>query len=179
MIMLAGLGNPGEEYRNTRHNAGFLFVDYLYQHAEEVIKPWKYDKYINANLAVITLNQNITLLKPHTFMNLSGQSIKNYATRYELGVENIYVAHDDLDLRLGNFKIQNGIGPKMHNGISSIEDALGSKDFWRIRIGIDKREESNDVSGEAYVLSKFSVEEKEKLIANFDFIYERLLLTIG
>ncbi len=160
----------------------------MYEHAEEIIKPWKYDKYLNADIAEIALTAtcymlHVTLLKPQTFMNLSGKTIKKFATCYtclrQAGAARLFIAHDDLDLRLGNFKIQMGTGPKMHNGISSIEDTLGTKDFWRIRIGIDNRDEDNAGSGESYVLGRFTEVEQKQLQTDFNVIYQRFLFNFS
>lgn len=90
------------------------------------------------------------------------------ATFYKIPTTNIYVIHDDLDLRLGEYKIQKGVGPKLHYGIQSIEEKLGNSDFWRIRIGVDNREPKNRTQGETYVLQEFTEEEKEILNKTLD-----------
>jgi peptidyl-tRNA hydrolase, PTH1 family len=138
MKLIIGLGNPGSKYVHNRHNAGYLLVDRV-QSSEFVAK------------------------KTDCFMNESGKFVKKLTTNYELPTTNLYIAHDDLDLKLGTYKIQFGVGPKVHNGISSIESALGGKDFWRIRIGVDNRDSDNRTSGEEYVLQDFTKEELDIL----------------
>ena len=178
MFIIVGLGNPGEKYRENRHNVGFMFVDYLYKNSD-VVKPWKYDKYTQSEISQVTFPMSddrrltTTLVKPQTFMNQSGDAVKKIISNQKSEIGNLYVVHDDLDLVLSNFKIQKGTGPKVHNGISSIEDVLGSKDFWRVRIGVDNRGDKN-ISGETYVLQNFTFEEKKSLQDTFPNIKERL-----
>lgn len=139
MKLLVGLGNPGAKYEQTRHNVGFLFLDYLQKQQK--------------------LNKQIKTLKPDTYMNRSGIAVAKELSFYKLLPANLIVVHDDLDLKLGEFKIQFGKGPKLHNGIESIEHLIGSKEFWRVRVGIDNRVPDNRVSGESYVLQNFTPEE--------------------
>ena len=154
MKLLIGLGNPGDKYVLTRHNAGFIFLDYMYDH-NEIIKPWKFDKYVNAKVAEISRNnKTIMLAKPQTFMNRSGETAVKLIIRNTISPADVYVAHDDLDIKLGEFKVSLGKGPKLHNGISSIEDMWKTKEFWRIRIGVENRTEP--IPGETFVLSNFS-----------------------
>ena len=139
MILIAGLGNPGEKYAHTRHNVGFMFLDYLLSEVSPS-PPWKFDTYTNAEITKTnSMKLHAILAKPQTFMNRSGESIRSIAKNNSLSPIDILVAHDDLDLELGNFKIQLGVGPKKHNGLSSIQDQLHTPDFWRIRIGVDNR----------------------------------------
>ena len=179
MFIITGLGNPGEKYQDNRHNAGFMFIDYLYNNSE-VVKPWKYDKYSQSEISQVTFpmtdDRRLTtdLVKPQTYMNKSGDAVKKIISNQKSEISNLFVIHDDLDLVLSNFKIQKGVGPKVHNGISSIEDVLGSKDFWRVRIGVDNREDKK-ISGETYVLQNFTSEEKTTLETTFPKILERLI----
>lgn len=172
MKIIVGLGNPGEKYTLNRHNAGFMFVDYLYDNAE-VLKPWKFDKYSNAEIAEINLQATsyklqAVLAKPQTFMNRSGLSVKQLATNYKLQATSCYVAHDDLDIKLGEFKISLGKGPKLHNGIASVEDIWKTKEFWRVRIGVENR--TQPIPGETYVLSSFLPDEMGTLHDSFKHI---------
>lgn len=96
-------------------------------------------------------------------MNESGEFVKKLTTDYRLQTTDLYVVHDDLDIPLGSYKIQFGRGPKDHNGILSIEDKLGTKDFWRVRVGVDNRPFDNKPMGEEYVLQNFTDEEREIL----------------
>ncbi len=139
MKLIVGLGNPGKEYAQTRHSVGYMFVDHL----QESVLP-----------------KDMVVKKCDTFMNNSGDFVKKMVGDYKLDLDNLYVAHDDLDIPLGKFKIQFGRGPKDHNGILDIEEKLGTKDFWRIRIGIDNRPFDNKPMGEVYTLENFKPEEK-------------------
>jgi PTH1 family peptidyl-tRNA hydrolase len=168
MKLIVGLGNPGSEYAKTRHNAGFMFVDYVYDH-NEVIKSWKFDKYSNSELAVVIFqNEETILVKPQTFMNKSGHSVVKLAITYKIQPTDCFIAHDDLDFKLGDFKISLGKGPKLHNGITSIEELWKTKNFWRIRIGVDNRNEP--IPGDTYVLRSFDVEELSSLYSVFQEI---------
>jgi len=137
MKLIVGLGNPGEKYKNTRHNAGFLVVDEL----EKLNWP------------------SIVLFKPQKLMNRSGQEVKKLVKKYPLDRNELYVIHDDLDIPLGKFKINFGKGPKVHNGLQSIYEQLGTKNFWHIRIGIDG--DRGGKSGEDFVLGNWRPEERE------------------
>jgi PTH1 family peptidyl-tRNA hydrolase len=179
MQLIVGLGNPGERYERTRHNVGFLVLEKLKtkisnfqfpiskwfdttHHPESVEgqilnRNFQLEKKFNAEIQKL---EDVILAKPQTFMNESGMAVSSLANFYKIKPDNIYVIHDDLDLRLGDYKIQKGVGPKLHYGIQSIEEKLGSKDFWRIRVGVDNRDPQNRIPGEEYVLQKFTDEEK-------------------
>ncbi|MBI4225727.1 aminoacyl-tRNA hydrolase [Candidatus Roizmanbacteria bacterium] len=169
MHLIVGLGNPGEKYKNNRHNVGFMFVDYM-------------AKLLNGSIAKkqfnnITIQQynNLILAKPLTFMNHSGQAVTKILTDYRVPITDLLVVHDDLDIPIGKFKIQKGVGPRLHNGIESIEKSLGTKDFWRLRIGVDNRNPDNWVDGETYVLNDFLLDEKKLLLKQvFPKILKRL-----
>lgn len=185
MKLIVGLGNPGEKYKNNRHNVGAMFVDYLLHEArsmkhktQESLSEWKLDKKLEAKIYKAKVNdKKIILTKPQTFMNLSGQAVIKLASCFMLHVSrDLYVAHDDLDITLGKFKIQTGVGPKLHNGLLSIEEKLGTKDFWRIRIGVDNRGPETKMSGEAYVLQDFTLEESGVVEKVFYEIFNRLSL---
>jgi len=161
MRIIIGLGNPGDEYKLTRHNAGVMMVDKLASLPVGQLHSdygWR-----RRNSMMMYEGQGVVLVKTaDMFMNESGRLIHDLRfTKYDLG--DLWVAHDDLDLRLGDFKIQKGRGPKVHNGVESVENALGTRDFWRIRIGIDNRMPENRIDGETYVLQKFSREELGKI----------------
>lgn len=135
MKLIVGLGNPGIDYQKTRHSAGHIIVDALK----------KSPKY--------------KAVKSDSFMNESGTFVKSLCTKYNIQNTDLYIVHDDLDIKLGEWKIQFGRGPKDHNGILDIEDKLGTKDFWRVRIGVDNRPLDNKPLGIEYVLQNFSDEE--------------------
>lgn len=142
MKLVVCLGNPGNAYVNTRHNAGFLVANALQDSK---------------------LPKDTVLKKSDTFMNESGSFVKKLIDTYNLSPDDLYIIHDDLDIRLGEYKIQFGKGPKDHNGILDIEDKLETKDFWRVRIGVDNRPLDDKPMGEEYVLQNFSDEERKIL----------------
>lgn len=148
MKLIIGLGNPGEKYKNNRHNTGFLVVDQL----KTRISKSK------------TLNSKQTLIfKSKNFMNDSGSFVKKLTNAYHLVPSALYIVHDDLDIRLGEYKIQFGKGPKDNNGLNDIYEELGTKDFWHVRIGVDNRDTENRVSGKDYVLEDFTYGERKIL----------------
>jgi len=154
MYLIAGLGNPGDKYKQTRHNIGFLVID-------EITKNLSYTNITNQNFQSITKKNLSTIYaKPQTFMNLSGESILNIVEYYNIPNENIIIVHDDLDLPFGTVKFKIGGGHGGHNGLRSIDSHIG-KDYIRVRVGIGKPEQKNDVAN--YVLSNFSKEEFKDL----------------
>ncbi len=182
MVILIGLGNPGKKYEMNRHNVGFMFVDSLlkkYSTDQRLSNiDYSYDKYSDADIAKIQYpisnSQLPTLLaKPRTFMNKSGFTANKLISNSQCPMSNLIVVHDDLDIRLGEFKIQQGKGPKVHNGLSSIESSLRFKDFWRVRIGIDNRDRFAG-TGEEYVLGNFTKDESEILQDTFSNIQKQL-----
>lgn len=165
MKLIVGLGNPGEKYRNTRHNVGFLILDELKNQISKsqlLISNQSQNFQINNNFrAEILKIGNTILAKPQTFMNASGEAITSITSFYKVKPNDIYVIHDDLDIRLGDYKIQKGVGPKLHYGITSIDEKLGTTSYWRVRIGVDNRAPKNRILGEEYVLQNFLDDEKE------------------
>lgn len=150
MKILIGLGNPGAEYANTRHNVGMLLVERV---ASSLANASSYGWRREKNILIFETKDLVLVKSGDIFMNESGRLVQG------LPEGELYVAHDDLDIRLGEYKIQFGRGPKEHGGINSIESVMG-KEFWRMRIGIDNRGSDLQVSGEEYVLQKFTSEEK-------------------
>jgi PTH1 family peptidyl-tRNA hydrolase len=157
MKLVVGLGNPGEKYVGTRHNVGFVVVDELRRglDADEFGDNKKF-------LAEVTRVGEVILARPDTFMNKSGEAVSKLVRFYKIEMDDLWVIHDDLDIRLGEYKIQKGVGPKVHNGVNDIEERLGTTDFWRVRVGVDSRV-GREVSGEEYVLGKFFGEEVKKI----------------
>jgi PTH1 family peptidyl-tRNA hydrolase len=132
--LFVGLGNPGAQYERTRHNAGFWFID-------ELASQWKtslvYDKAYHGLVARTTqAGQTVWLLEPQTFMNLSGKAVGPLARFFKIAPNEILVAHDELDLMPGEAKVKLGGSHAGHNGLKDIAAALGTLDFWRLRIGI-------------------------------------------
>lgn len=164
MKIIAGLGNPEKKYELTRHNAGFMVVDVL---AKELGESWKKEKKFNAE---IIKTGDIILAKPLTYMNLSGEAVQKILSFYKIPysppdkggegglLDNLTVIHDDIDIPLGKFKISVDSRSAGHNGVQSIIDALGTKNFKRIRVGI-KAEEKEKIPADKFVLQKFKKEE--------------------
>lgn len=145
MKLIVGLGNPGVKYANTRHNAGFLVVEAL-QNSK--------------------LPRDVVLRKSDVFMNESGGFVKRLLSQYpSIPISSIYIVHDDLDIPLGTFKIQFGRGPKDHNGIKSVDSELETNEYWRVRVGIENRNQESGIreSGEKYTLEDFTDEERKTL----------------
>jgi len=156
MQLIVGLGNPGAKYLGTRHNIGFQVLDYL---AEQNNLSFCDSKW-RARIAKAKLwNKTILLVKPETFMNESGVAVGRIADYYRVAIEDIIVIHDDLDLDLARVKIVVNRGGGGHNGIASLINHLGSKEFSRVEVGIGRPPENRPASD--FVLAKFdSVEQK-------------------
>lgn len=152
--LVVGLGNPGKEYQKTRHNAGWIVIDFAYPNLS-----WEQDNYAVADIAK---NEDITFVKPTTFMNLSGESVGYITKKKDIAAEHCIVIYDDIDLPLGKLKISYDRGSGGHNGIKSIQDHLGTAEFIRIRIGISKVLDSEELV-KPNVLGKFEPEELEIL----------------
>lgn len=154
---MVGLGNPGEEYRRTRHNVGFRVVEALAELAGKV----KFKKKYKGEFAEVELPAcsgiRAGLLKPQTYMNRSGISIKEAVKSLGVSVEDIIVVHDELDLPLGKVKIKKGGGTAGHKGLESVKEFLGTSDFVRVRIGIDKKMGRDATS---HVLGRFRTDEE-------------------
>ena len=156
--LLVGLGNPGIKYERNRHNIGFCLIDYFTSqiNSEDYI-----DKF-NSKYTLVRLNDNkIHIIKPQTYMNRSGVSVRNCKDFFKIAPENIIVVYDDMDLTLGSLKIKSSGGSAGHNGIKSLIDEIGSNNFVRIRIGIGKPLNKENVNN--YVLSNFKKDEFEAL----------------
>lgn len=174
MYTIVGLGNPGDEYKNNRHNVGRLFLDFVLNTYQG--NKFQHDKKLRSFVTKIQVGRILMLLvKPDTYMNNSGIAVQSCVKRYMLQVtRELFVAHDDLDIPLGKFKIQKGTGPKLHNGLESIENHLKKSDFYRIRIGVENRDPERRIPGEAYVLQNFTVDENAILNTTFPTIVSRL-----
>ena len=156
MKLIVGLGNPGEKYVNNRHNVGHMFIDFLN------------DKKITSVKAV----------KTDCFMNVSGAFVSRVLAKNGGDTQDLFIVHDDLDIPFGMFKVQRGRGPKVHNGITSVEEKLGTADFWRVRVGVEARLRQDSggprPSGEEYVLADFTQDERAMLNEVFPKIYSRI-----
>lgn len=163
MKLIVGLGNPGEKYKHNRHNIGFVVVDQLSKNLE-----FEFNKKFNAEMVT---TKDYILAKPQTFMNESGVSVSAIAHFYKLKSDDIYIIHDDLDIGLGSYKIVHSKGPHAHNGLLSIYEKLGSKNFWHVRVGVENREVRGNagIPGMVYSLQNFSPEERlvvDKVVDN-------------
>lgn len=161
MKLIVGLGNPGKEYLNTRHNVGFWAAEKLAEYWGAKKTDWSNSKKAQADYLKITnMADGVEIIKPQTFMNNSGVAVTYAAKKHNLKPAEIIVIHDDKDIKLGEFKIQNGRGSAGHNGIKSIIEHLGTKDFHRVRIGVAPSDDRpmNDTAD--FVLGKFNKEEK-------------------
>ncbi|WKZ31388.1 MAG: aminoacyl-tRNA hydrolase [Candidatus Dojkabacteria bacterium] len=170
MLLIVGLGNPGSKYENTPHNAGYLFLDQLREFLGwdtlYSVGDWEEDKMFESQIckARVGGETKVMLVKPLTFMNASGRAVSKIVKKFEVRVSSgLVVVHDDLDIKLGQYKLQRAKSPKAHNGITSVELSLGTNDFLRLRIGVENRSENNRIPGEDYVLNKMSQEELDTL----------------
>jgi len=179
-VALIGLGNPGSSYTNTRHNAGFLFVDYI---ADLLGERLTEKKKFHADVAQVVISQanqanqasqNFYIAKPNTYMNKSGLAVQALRAFYKLQPKDIFVAFDDLDMELGTVKAQFGRGPKTHNGIDSIKQQLGTDQFWHLRIGIDTRNGDRTIPSDKYVLQPMNSGELQSLSRGFMSLKDNL-----
>ena len=172
--LIAGLGNPGVQYRQTRHNAGFMVLDRLAARLGVTFSRLELK-------ALVTKadyqGSRIVLVKPHTFMNLSGQPVGSLSRYYKVPRERLLVVYDEVDLPLGTLRIRPGGGSAGHKGISSIIERLGSQDFPRLRVGVSRppgRMEAAD-----YVLQEFAASEKELLNVALDTAVDAILVFVS
>ena len=164
IVMVVGLGNPGADYENTRHNAGALFVEALARDAGQTLRLEK--KYHGLYARIQWQGLELHLLNPLTFMNRSGLSVKALADFFKISPEHILIAHDELDLPPGTAKLKKGGGHGGHNGLRDSIAHLGTNNFQRLRLGIGHPGEARQVTG--YVLGRLGKQEAEALTAVFD-----------
>ena len=154
-LLVAGLGNPGREYEHTRHNAGWMVIDELARRHGGSFRS-KFD----GQLAEVRLNGlRLALLKPETYMNVSGKSIWAAQRFFKVDPEALLIAHDDVDLESGRLQARMGGGLAGHNGLRSIAETLGTKDFLRLRIGVGRPGRGDRRPVADYVLSRFDPEQ--------------------
>ena len=174
MILIAGLGNPGKEYENTRHNAGFLVLDTLAQKLGADLSERKHRALCGK--AVIG-GQKVILLKPQTYMNSSGESIRAAADYYKVPPEDILVVYDDISLAPGQLRIRAKGSAGGHNGMKNIIAHLGTQEYPRVRVGIGDKPRGMDLAD--YVLSRFSKGEQEKMEQAFAEAAEAAAMIAG
>lgn len=180
MKIIVGLGNPGEKYNSTRHNIGFAMLDKI--QAEFGFPAFAFNKKFNAEISsgdyqLQTTNHKLILVKPQTFMNLSGESVRAILDFYKLTPEDIVVIQDDIDIEIGTFKLASDSRSAGHNGVQNIIDQLGTQKFIRLRIGVGATttdEPACRLGAHEFVLGRFSKEEIEKI----DHLSEEILEAI-
>lgn len=177
MKVIVGLGNPGKQYEKTRHNSGFMVLDQLlkdYESAKDTV--WQENDKCKADTAEIVWQkqkklapgeaetEKVLLVKPKTYMNNSGMSVQLIANFYKVLSTDLWVVHDDVDLPLGAVRIRRGGGSAGHRGIESILEKIPDGNFWRVRLGIGRPEESAGVKGiDGFVLGTFTHQEHAKV----------------
>lgn len=173
-FLLVGLGNPGTQYERNRHNVGFQVIDRIAEECSVVFN--KKADFFSEIASFKNNGRKVVLIKPQTFMNLSGRAVGIVKTFFKISSDKIFVFHDDIDLKFGQIKIKRGGGSAGHNGLKSIDGIIGN-DYWRIRIGVGRPEEKNFEIA-SYVLGNFSEEEEkiiEKICANISKNLDSLL----
>jgi PTH1 family peptidyl-tRNA hydrolase len=179
MLLMVGLGNPGKEYKKTRHNVGFMVLDKL---AKQEGSTFSYSNKFDTDLAEATLtfpgekkHVRVLLAKPQTFMNKSGTAVLKLVNYYKLRTEDqVLVIHDDLDIELGTIRIRLNGSSAGQKGVQSIIDNLGTDKFARFRMGIKPKEGQRE-SAEAFVLKNFSSQEKKLLDQEIDEVIRELI----
>jgi PTH1 family peptidyl-tRNA hydrolase len=162
--LFVGLGNPGPEYEDTRHNAGFWFIDELARRFKVSLQP---DRAYHGLVARANLPQGpVWLLQPMTYMNVSGKAVAPLARFFKIEPSEILVVHDELDIAPGDIKLKQGGGNGGHNGLKDIQAQMGSGDFWRLRLGIGHPGIKHEVA--AYVLRKPPSSEREAIFKSMD-----------
>jgi PTH1 family peptidyl-tRNA hydrolase len=163
LYLIAGLGNPGKEYETTRHNVGFIALNLIAEKQNIKINKVKFKGLLGETRYA---GKRILLLKPQTYINLSGQSVVDALNFYKISTDQLIVIHDDMDLPLGRLRIRSAGSSAGHRGIDSIIYQLSSDKFCRIRIGISRPEGQKNAVG--HVLGKFYGEEVEKIKATVE-----------
>lgn len=158
MYIIVGLGNPGREYENTRHNTGFIAIDKLANKYNIEISKEKHKALIGTGLIE---GEKVILVKPQTFMNLSGESVREVINFYKEEVKNFIVIFDDIDLPIGTIRIKERGSAGTHNGVKSLVHELGTQEFKRIKVGVGSPSGKMDLV--SYVLGKFSNEEFKEI----------------
>ena len=168
--LFVGLGNPDKKLLVTRHNVGFWFLDSL---SEKLNRDFVYSKKFDSDIFINEYNnQEFTMMKPMSYINNSGIPIKKFIKNKNIKPDNILVIYDDIDLAVGKIRLKNGGGSGGHKGLNSIVEQLGSKNFWRLRIGIGKPEDKNKTV--EYVLGKPSKRDKEIIMDSINFSLDEI-----
>ena len=165
MKIIAGLGNPGEKYKTTRHNVGFLALDFILNDSDSFMEARPSHEFKSDIFSwESSKGEKIVFVKPQTYMNDSGQAIKAICDFYKVDLlKDILIIHDEVDLFFGTLRPTQSSSAAGHNGIKSIISELGTQNFSRLRVGVESRASRNDMPTENFVLQNFSDEEMEKL----------------
>jgi PTH1 family peptidyl-tRNA hydrolase len=160
MKVIVGLGNPGDKYKHNRHNVGFMVLDQLATKLKGDNQKFEMNKKFNAE---ILQTKKYILVKPQTFMNDSGLAVSSICRFFKIKYDDLYIVHDDLDIKIGDYKIQFGKGPQVHNGLLSIEQELGTDQFFNVRVGVENREVRGNkgIPGVVYSLQNFNPDENK------------------
>ena len=158
MYVVVGLGNPGKQYEKTRHNVGFDVIDILSKEYDINVSKIKHKALIGEGRVG---SEKVILVKPQTYMNLSGETLIDIYNYYKIDMENIIVVYDDIDLDVGKIRIRKKGSGGTHNGMRSITKCLGSNDFPRVRVGVSKPRPGQDLAD--FVLSRFRKEESDDI----------------
>jgi len=175
-ILVVGLGNPGDKYAHHRHSVGHMFVDWIGKQHENIL--WRADSNKRAAHAHIQGpgDTSIIIAETRTYMNESGKAAHILCKELEVSdTKALVIVHDDLDFPVGQWKLGFAKGPKLHNGITSVEASLHTDRFWRLRIGIENRPPTMRVPGETYVLQNFTSDEKNMVYAEFPRMWQQIL----
>ena len=164
MKLIVGLGNPGKEYEKTRHNMGFFYIDY---YAKKNNLDISKNKFNGLYVDFVKNGEKIILLKPQTYMNLSGESIRKFVNYFNININDILIICDDLDTELGKYRLRASGSPGGHNGLKNIELHLGTPNYSRLKIGISHNRE---VETKDYVLSKLDNESIDIIEKNSDIV---------
>ena len=168
MFLVVGLGNPDKEYQATRHNIGFMAAD-------EIFRRYSFSDFRKKAQGLVAegtiANEKILLVKPQTYMNLSGNCVSELVNFYKLSAQNVIVIHDDMDLNVGQIKAKSGGSAGGHNGLKSIDNHIGNN-YGRIRVGVGRPQTKEEVVN--WVLSGFSKNDKEKMEKMLDLIAQNI-----
>lgn len=170
--LIVGLGNPGVEYKNTRHQIGFMVIDEFAKKYNLTFKPSNFNGEVSE---FAFANKKIYLAKPTTFMNLSGEFVLRFSKYYQIDVENILILYDDVSIPIGTYRLRKNGSSGGHNGIKSLISCLNTEDIKRLKIGIMNPETFKSISLKDYVLGKFNTNEQEILSNIFPTLNEIIL----
>ena len=173
MLIIAGLGNPGKEYENTRHNAGFMVMDALAEKIGADISEKKHKALCGKG---VIGGEKVILMKPQTYMNSSGESIRAAADYYKVDPEDILIVYDYISLAPGQLRIRAKGSAGGHNGIKSIIAHLGTQEFPRVKVGVGEKPKGYDLAD--YVLGHFTKEEQAIFAERFDEVYDAVQLIV-